>query len=162
MIFILWAQSIQSWALISLSVQNVLFSFFYPQFIFVGKKLQRDEWKKIFSYLLNFDISGSFSATEVPNFCFSCLIFFSLVQTLFLGGKLQTKLSSNSSVQYMFYSYFTSLPYLFVQFSSFLFYCHLNMCSIFISYLLDFHFLFVGLLYFWFRLIFVGGKLQTK
>ena len=30
------------------------------------------------------------------------------------------------------------------------------------SFLIDFHFLFVRLLYFWFRLIFVGGKLQTK
>ena len=96
------------------------FLIFYPRFIFVGKKLQRGEWKKIFFYLLNFHISGSFSATEVPNFSFTCLIFFFFwFRLLFVGGKLQTKLSSNSSVQYMFYSHFFSLSFLFVWFSLF-------------------------------------------
>ena len=101
--------------------------------------------------------------TEVPNFSFTYLIlFFFWFRLLFVGGKLQTKLSNNSSVQYMFHSYFFSLPFLFFSVFLFLFYCHLNMCSMFISYLLDFHFLFVRFLYFCFRLIFVGGKLQTK
>ena len=98
------------------------FHIFYPQFIFVGKKLQWDEWKKIFSYLLNFDISGSFSATEVPNFSFTCLIFFFLVQTPICGGQtsdqVEQQLISTIYVLFVFHQSSLSICSIFLFFCS--------------------------------------------
>ena len=99
-------------------------SHFLSPIHFLGTKLQRDDIsmkKSIFLFveLLYFRlIFGHW--TEVSNFSFICLIlFYFWFGLLFVGGKLQTKLSNNSSVQYMFYSYFFSLPSSFFWYSFF-------------------------------------------
>ena len=100
---------------------KMFFSHFLSPIHFCGEETSTRRMKEnilLFVELSYFRLIFGNRSAKFLFFTFNFLSFF-WFRLLLVGGKLQTKLSSNSSVQYMFYSYFTSLPYLFVQFSSF-------------------------------------------